>query len=155
MCGAQALLAHRYRGFGPGISDVLPLLSSWVEKDVSEKDKFIALTSEQSGVSESLQRVVQREIEREAKEAKEALGYRDIDFDKIFGSSNSKSFVDHSSNRALFAKSVSEAISIITAESVNIEAALTHIGKVLSVFNSKLMISFLERSSYSFLFFHE
>ncbi|CAM9132428.1 unnamed protein product, partial [Ectocarpus fasciculatus] len=33
MCGAQALLAHRYRGFGPGIPSVSPLLLKWARDD--------------------------------------------------------------------------------------------------------------------------
>ena len=33
MCGAQALLAHNFRGFGPGIPAILPLLTQWSEED--------------------------------------------------------------------------------------------------------------------------
>lgn len=36
MCGAQALLAHKYRGFGPGIPAVLPLLREWAAKDLEK-----------------------------------------------------------------------------------------------------------------------
>lgn len=136
MCGAQALLAHRYRGFGPGIADVLPILSSWVQADVAEKDNIISLTTQQADVSLSLRRMAQREIEREAKEAKEVLSYRDFDIDSL-GGSVTKQSVDYSSSRIAFAKSISETMSLISAATLNIQAILTQLGKALSTFNSK------------------
>lgn len=40
MCGAQALLAHKFRGFGPGISEILPNLVTWVDEDLKNSDSF-------------------------------------------------------------------------------------------------------------------
>lgn len=42
MCGAQALLAHRYRGFGPGIPSVAPLLVSWAREDAAKNAEYKA-----------------------------------------------------------------------------------------------------------------
>ena len=33
MCSAQALLAHKFRGYGPGIPSTLPLLTKWTSTD--------------------------------------------------------------------------------------------------------------------------
>lgn len=47
MCGAQALLAHRFRGFGPGIPSVVPLLFEWVEKDEKLIEEYRSDTAKQ------------------------------------------------------------------------------------------------------------
>eukprot|EP01041_Mallomonas_annulata_P006834 gene6834-13842_t len=51
MCGAQALLAHKYRGFGPGIPDVLPLLIQWTKDDLNKMDLYKTMLSDQPSVN--------------------------------------------------------------------------------------------------------
>ena len=69
MCGAQALLAHRYRGFGPGIPDTLQLLSKWVQEDLTRGAHITQATIQQNELNTSLRRMAQRELEREVNEA--------------------------------------------------------------------------------------
>ena len=66
MCGAQALLAHRYRGFGPGIIEVLPLLAKWAETDVDVAQALVfqAHTKEQHELNTTYARLVHREIDK-------------------------------------------------------------------------------------------
>jgi len=46
MCGAQALLAHRFRGFGPGIPSVLPYLLRWAHDDAAKKSDYNTLSAD-------------------------------------------------------------------------------------------------------------
>jgi len=54
MCGAQAMLAHRYRGYGPGIPDTLPLLSKWASDDARMASEFTRLALDQRLINDSI-----------------------------------------------------------------------------------------------------
>lgn len=45
MCCSQALLAHRYRGYGPGIPEIAPLLIKWSDEEKGKVDELELLTS--------------------------------------------------------------------------------------------------------------
>lgn len=45
MCGAQALLAHKFRGYGPGISSVTPLLLEWIDNDLKNVSVITTTTA--------------------------------------------------------------------------------------------------------------
>lgn len=66
MCGAQALLAHKFRGFGPGIPAILPLLTRWAEEDRDGgKNAEVVLTLTQQCEEAMKQRHMQVKDSRE------------------------------------------------------------------------------------------
>ena len=87
MCGAQALLAHKFRGFGPGIPAILPLLTRWAEVDIDGGSETSAVAARSGRRVEAVARRHHLVRERREQEFSEIpLCLSPLDYVKHFGS---------------------------------------------------------------------